>query len=143
MGTTNMIVVLLLVVVSLGHAMVATSRSSLHHINPEIDRNNVSMVAPIRGEDRIAIDDRSALQSTNIGGGGSGGGGGRGGFRRRADDEDEAAFSDKGEEDADDEEDRKNRLGMNKKGGDEDGEEPAKRDDFEFDDEDAEKGICS
>eukprot|EP00250_Pteridium_aquilinum_P028593 c37436_g1_i1 orf=57-1688(+) len=70
-----------------------------------------------------------------------GGGGGRGGFKRRADDDDDdPAFSDKGEEDADDEEDRKNRLGMNKKNGDEDGEEPAKGDDREFEDEEPERG---
>lgn len=71
----------------------------------------------------------------------TGGGGGRGGFKRRADDDDEdPAFSDKGEEDADEEENRKNRLGMNKKGGDEDGEEPARGDDREFEDEEPERG---
>lgn len=69
-----------------------------------------------------------------------GGGGGRGGFRRRADDDDDPAFSDKGEEDADDDEDRKNRLGINKKGGDEDGEEPARGDDREFEEEEPERG---
>ena len=73
MGITNMIVVLLLVVVSLGHA---ASRSSPHRINPKIDGNNDSIVAQLRGENRIAVNDRSALQSTNIGGGGGGGGGG-------------------------------------------------------------------
>ena len=70
MGITNMIVVLLLVVVSLGHAV---SRSSPHRINPEIDGTNDSIVAPLRGEDRIVVNDRLAMQSTNIGGGSGGG----------------------------------------------------------------------
>ncbi|MCO5603869.1 hypothetical protein L7F22_058023 [Adiantum nelumboides] len=72
----------------------------------------------------------------------TGGGGGRGGFKRRADDDDDddPAFSDKGEEDADEEESRKNRLGLNKKSGDEDGEEPARGDDRELEDEEPERG---
>lgn len=68
-----------------------------------------------------------------------GGGGGRGGLRRGKD-EDDPALSDKGEEDADDEEDRKNRLGLLKKTGDEDGEEPARGDDLDFDDDEPERG---
>ncbi|KAI5075755.1 hypothetical protein GOP47_0009831 [Adiantum capillus-veneris] len=71
----------------------------------------------------------------------TGGSGGRGGFKRRADDDDDdPAFSDKGEEDADEEANMINRLGMNKKGGDEDGEEPARGNDRELDDEEPERG---
>ncbi|KAJ7563985.1 hypothetical protein O6H91_03G132800 [Diphasiastrum complanatum] len=69
------------------------------------------------------------------------GGGGLSG-RRRGEDRDLDEDSDKGEEDEDEEEARKSRLGMNKgtKGGDEDGDDPARGEEMDFDDEDAEKG---
>lgn len=69
--------------------------------------------------------------------GGIGGSGGR--AKARGDDEDgNGNESDKAEEDEDEEEARKNRLGMNKPGGDEDGEEPAL--DLDLDDDEGEKG---
>ncbi|CAK9881367.1 unnamed protein product [Sphagnum jensenii] len=72
---------------------------------------------------------------------GSGGGGGRGSRKKGGDDEENEVGSDVDEDDMDDEEARKNRLGMNKgaKGGDEDGEEPA-RDENDLDDEEPERG---
>jgi transcription initiation factor TFIIF subunit alpha len=72
---------------------------------------------------------------------GSAGGGGRGNHKKGGDDDENDVGSDVGEDDMDDEEARKNRLGMNKgsKGGDEDGEEPA-RDENDFDDEEPERG---
>lgn len=52
---------------------------------------------------------------------------------------DDGDHSDKGEEDEEDEETRKNRLGLSKKGVDDD-EEGAKGGDFDLDDDDIEKG---
>ncbi|XP_057960725.1 transcription initiation factor IIF subunit alpha isoform X2 [Malania oleifera] len=63
--------------------------------------------------------------------------GGRG--RKKPNGDEEGNVSDKGEEDEEEEAARKNRLGLNKKGGDEDEEGP-KAVDFDFDDDDIEKG---
>jgi transcription initiation factor TFIIF subunit alpha len=68
-----------------------------------------------------------------------GGGGGRG--RKKMNDEDEEGnVSDRGEEDEDEESARKNRLELNKKGGGDDDEEGPRGGDFDFDDDDIEKG---
>lgn len=53
---------------------------------------------------------------------------------------DDGEHSDKGEEDEEQEEARKNRLGLSKKGVDDD-EEGAKGGDFDLDDDDIEKGV--
>ncbi|KAL8197926.1 hypothetical protein R6Q57_030084 [Mikania cordata] len=68
----------------------------------------------------------------------SGGSGGRGRKKNNADD-DEANMSDQGEEDEDEESARKTRLGLNKRGG-EDDEEGPRGGDLDFDDDDIEKG---
>ncbi|EXB41552.1 Transcription initiation factor IIF subunit alpha [Morus notabilis] len=69
----------------------------------------------------------------------SGAAGGRG--RRKASaDEGEGNVSDKGDEDEEDEVARKNRLGLNKRGGDDDDEEGPRGDDLDLDDDDIEKG---
>ncbi|KAL8248131.1 hypothetical protein R6Q59_004999 [Mikania micrantha] len=68
----------------------------------------------------------------------SGGSGGRGRKKNNADD-DEANVSDRGEEDEDEESARKTRLGLNKRGG-EDDEEGPRGGDLDFDDDDIEKG---
>ncbi|KAL1810189.1 hypothetical protein ACET3Z_027179 [Daucus carota] len=71
----------------------------------------------------------------------SGGAGGRGRKKTTGDDEDEANVSDKGEEDEEEESARKNRLGLNRKGGGgDDDEEGPRGGDFDFDDDDIEKG---
>lgn len=71
----------------------------------------------------------------------SGGGGGRGRKKTTGDDDDEANVSDKGEEDEEEESARKNRLGLNRKGGGgDDDEEGPRGGDFDFDDDDIEKG---
>ncbi|CAM6092492.1 unnamed protein product [Calypogeia fissa] len=67
-----------------------------------------------------------------------GGIGGSGGRAKRDDEDGNADDSDKAEEDEDEEEARKNRLGMDKPGGDEEGEEPAL--DLDLDDDEGEKG---
>ena len=68
----------------------------------------------------------------------SGAGGGRG--RRKTGGEDEDAnVSDRGEEDEEDEAARKNRLGLNKRSGDDDEEGP-RGGDLDLDDDDIEKG---
>lgn len=72
--------------------------------------------------------------------GGGGGGGGRGRKNNNADD-DEGNVSYRGEEDEDEEFARKNRLGLNKRGGDDD-EECPRGGDLDFDDDDIEKGDC-
>ncbi|ERN19162.1 hypothetical protein AMTR_s00061p00167160 [Amborella trichopoda] len=74
---------------------------------------------------------------------GSGGNGGASGGRRRkgsGDEDDDAVRSDREGEDDDDEEARKNRLGLNKKTFDDEGEEVPRGDDHDFDDDDIEKG---
>ncbi|XP_073307903.1 transcription initiation factor IIF subunit alpha-like [Primulina huaijiensis] len=68
----------------------------------------------------------------------SGAGGGKG-RKKTAGDEDEGDVSDRGEEDGEDEASRKSRLGLNKKGGDDDEEGP-RGGDLDFDDDDIEKG---
>ncbi|KAI7746516.1 hypothetical protein M8C21_026254 [Ambrosia artemisiifolia] len=68
----------------------------------------------------------------------SGGAGGRGRKKNNADD-DEANVSDRGEEDEDEESERKTRLGLNKRGGDDDEEGP-RGGDLDVDDDDIEKG---
>ncbi|KAL8118116.1 hypothetical protein AgCh_015861 [Apium graveolens] len=71
----------------------------------------------------------------------SGAGGGRGRKKTTGDDDDEANVSDKGEEDEEEESARKNRLGLNRKGGGgDDDEEGPRGGDFDFDDDDIEKG---
>lgn len=65
------------------------------------------------------------------------GGGGRG--RKKSSDDDEGHVSDKGEEDEEEEAARKNRLGLNKRGGDDDEEGP-RGGDHDQDDYDSEKG---
>ncbi|KAL7613207.1 hypothetical protein Lser_V15G08027 [Lactuca serriola] len=70
--------------------------------------------------------------------GGGGGGGGRGRKNNNADD-DEGNVSYRGEEDEDEEFARKNRLGLNKRGGDDD-EKCPRGCDLDFDDDDIEKG---
>ncbi|KAL7607664.1 hypothetical protein Lser_V15G12465 [Lactuca serriola] len=70
--------------------------------------------------------------------GGGGGGGGRGRKKNNVDD-DEGNVSDRGEEDEDEEFAKKNRLGLNKRGGDDDEEGP-RGGDLDFDDDDIEKG---
>lgn len=73
----------------------------------------------------------------------SGVGGGRGRKKTAGDDDDEANVSDKGEEDEEEESARKNRLGLNRKGGGgDDDEEGPRGGDFDFDDDDIEKGEC-
>lgn len=69
--------------------------------------------------------------------GSGGGGGGRG--RKKSSDDDEGHVSDKGEEDEEEEAARKNRLGLNKRGGDDDEEGP-RGGDHDQDDYDSEKG---
>ncbi|KAK9056409.1 hypothetical protein SSX86_027500 [Deinandra increscens subsp. villosa] len=69
---------------------------------------------------------------------GGAGVGGRGRKKNNAD-EDEANVSDRGEEDEDEESARKTRLGLNKRGGDDDEEGP-RGGDLDFDDDDIEKG---
>ncbi|KAK6932814.1 Transcription initiation factor IIF, alpha subunit [Dillenia turbinata] len=64
--------------------------------------------------------------------------GGRG-RRKAGDDGDEGNVSDRGEEDEEEEADRKNRLGLNKGGGDDD-EEGLRGGDLDLDDDDIEKG---
>ncbi|KAI3716864.1 hypothetical protein L1987_68069 [Smallanthus sonchifolius] len=68
----------------------------------------------------------------------SGGAPGRGRKKNNADDED-TNVSDRGEEDEDEESARKTRLGLNKRGG-EDDEEGPRGGDLDFDDDDIEKG---
>ncbi|CAA6672362.1 unnamed protein product [Spirodela intermedia] len=58
---------------------------------------------------------------------------------RRGKGDEDGNLSDKGEEDLEEEENRKSRLGLNKKGVDDD-EEGGKGGDFDFDDDDIEKG---
>lgn len=70
----------------------------------------------------------------------SGVGGGRGRKKSTGGDEDEANVSDKGDEDEEEESARKNRLGLNKKSGGDDDEEGPRGGDFDFDDDDIEKG---
>ncbi|KAK4439414.1 Transcription initiation factor IIF subunit alpha [Sesamum alatum] len=65
-------------------------------------------------------------------------GGGRG-RKKPTGDDDEANASDRGEEDEEEEAARKNRLGLNKKGADDDEEGP-RGGDLDFDDDDIEKG---
>jgi transcription initiation factor TFIIF subunit alpha len=67
-----------------------------------------------------------------------GGIGASGGRAKKNDDDGDGNDSDRGAEDEDDEEARKNRLGMNNPGGDEEGEEPAV--DLDLDDDEGEKG---
>ncbi|KAL3627402.1 Transcription initiation factor IIF subunit alpha [Castilleja foliolosa] len=69
----------------------------------------------------------------------TGSGAGRGRKKATGGDDDEANVSDRGDEDEDEETARKNRLGLNKKGGDDDEEGP-RGGDFDFDDDDIEKG---
>ncbi|KAK6917822.1 Transcription initiation factor IIF, alpha subunit [Dillenia turbinata] len=64
--------------------------------------------------------------------------GGRG-RRKASDDGDEGNNSDRGEEDEEEEADRKNRLGLNKRGGNDDEEGP-RGGDLDLDDDDIEKG---
>ncbi|XP_058070786.1 transcription initiation factor IIF subunit alpha [Magnolia sinica] len=68
-------------------------------------------------------------------------GGAEGGRRRKGngEDEEDAAHSDKGEEDEEEEMSRKNRLGLNRKSGDDDEEGP-RGGDLDLDDDDIEKG---
>ncbi|XP_041995110.1 transcription initiation factor IIF subunit alpha-like [Salvia splendens] len=68
--------------------------------------------------------------------GASGSGRGR---KKTTGDDDEANASDRGDEDEDEESARKNRLGLNKKSGDDDEEGP-RGGDLDFDDDDIEKG---
>ncbi|KAG6418989.1 hypothetical protein SASPL_121197 [Salvia splendens] len=68
--------------------------------------------------------------------GASGSGRGR---KKTTGDDDEANVSDRGDEDEDEESARKNRLGLNKKSGDDDEEGP-RGGDLDFDDDDIEKG---
>lgn len=70
--------------------------------------------------------------------GASGSGKGR---KKTTGDDDEANASDRGDEDEDEESARKNRLGLNKKSGDDDEEGP-RGGDLDFDDDDIEKGEC-
>lgn len=67
----------------------------------------------------------------------SGGGGGR--ARKKSGDDEEGNASDHGEEDEEDESARKNRLGLNKRSGDDDEEGP-RGGDLDLDDDDIEKG---
>lgn len=69
----------------------------------------------------------------------SGAAGGRGGRKKANGDDEEGHASDRGEEDEDEESARKNRLGLNKRGGDDDGEGP-RGGDLDGDDDDGEKG---
>ncbi|KAJ6819677.1 transcription initiation factor IIF subunit alpha [Iris pallida] len=66
-------------------------------------------------------------------------GGAEGSRSKKVKDEDTGNHSDKGEEDGEEEEARKNRLGLNKKGVDDD-EDGGKGGDIDFDDDDIEKG---
>ncbi|CAL5344415.1 unnamed protein product [Camellia sinensis] len=66
-------------------------------------------------------------------------GGGRGRKKTSGGDDDEANVSDRGEEDEDEESARKNRLGLNKRSGDDDEEGP-RGGDLDLDDDDIEKG---
>lgn len=68
--------------------------------------------------------------------GGAGGGKGR---KKPTGDEEEGNASDKGDEDEGEEAERKNRLGLNKRGGDDDEEGP-RGGDHDLDDDDIEKG---
>lgn len=58
---------------------------------------------------------------------------------KRGKGDEDGNLSEKGEEDLDEEENRKSRLGLNKKGVDDD-EDGGKGGDFDFDDDDIEKG---
>lgn len=64
---------------------------------------------------------------------------GGGKSRKKTDDDDEGRASDKGEEDEEEEVDRKSRLGLNKRSGDDDEEGP-RGGDHDLDDDDVEKG---
>ncbi|XP_020220384.1 transcription initiation factor IIF subunit alpha [Cajanus cajan] len=64
---------------------------------------------------------------------------GGGKSRKKSGEDDEGHVSDKGEEDEDEESDRKNRLGLNKRAGDDDEEGP-RGGDHDLDDDDVEKG---
>ena len=71
----------------------------------------------------------------------TGGGGGR--SRKKSSEDDEGHVSDKGEEDEEEEVERKNRLGLNKRDGDDDEEGPRGGDhDLDDNDFDVEKGEC-
>ncbi|XP_061340767.1 transcription initiation factor IIF subunit alpha-like [Gastrolobium bilobum] len=69
----------------------------------------------------------------------TGGGGGGGRNRKKTGEDDEGHVSDKGEEDEDEEVERTNRLGLNKRAGDDDEEGP-RGGDHDLDDDDVEKG---
>lgn len=69
----------------------------------------------------------------------AGGSNARGGRKKATGDEDEGNASDRGEEDEEEEAQRKNRLGLNKRGGDDDEEGP-RGGDLDLDDDDIEKG---
>lgn len=68
-----------------------------------------------------------------------GGTGGSRGRRKTGTDEDEGNVSDRGEEDEEEEAARKSRLGLNKRGGDDDEEGP-RGGDHDMEDDDIEKG---
>ena len=70
-------------------------------------------------------------KESNVGGGGK--------SRKKTDEDGEGHVSDKGEEDEDEEVARRSRLGLNKKGGDDDEEGP-RGGDLDLDDDDIEKG---
>ncbi|RVW58243.1 Transcription initiation factor IIF subunit alpha [Vitis vinifera] len=72
-------------------------------------------------------------------GGAAGGGRGR---KKQTGDEEEGNVSDKAEEDEEEEAERKNRLGLNKRSGDDDEEGP-RGGDHDLDDDDIEKGVVS